>query len=213
MQDLLAYFPTLSDAQQSQFAQLGPLYTDWNAKINVVSRKDIAQLYKHHVLHSLALTQLINLRPGARVLDLGCGGGFPGVPLAIVYPEVDWTLVDSTKKKLTVINEIAGAIGLANVTTHHTRVEDFRAGRGQFDFVVSRAVAALPQLFSWARPMLSDEDRHSVPNGLVAYKGGNAQRMKEELNSLHRSIYRETYPIRDWFKEEYFWEKYLVYCN
>lgn len=213
MEELLAYFPTLSDRQRAQFEQLGPLYREWNRKINVVSRKDIDDLYKHHVLHSLALTQLINLRPGARVLDLGCGGGFPGVPLAIVYPEVEWTLVDSTKKKLTVIDAVAEATALTNVSTHHTRVEDFKSGRGQFDFVVSRAVAALPQLWSWARPLLCERDRHSIPNGLIAFKGGTGQRMKEELKSLHRSVYRETYPIREWFKEEYFWEKYLVYAN
>ena len=213
MEELLAYFPTLSGVQRERFAQLGPLYREWNQKINVVSRKDIDELYKHHVLHSLALTQLINLRPGAKVLDLGCGGGFPGVPLAIVYPEVEWVLVDSTKKKLTVIDAVAEATGLTNVTTRHTRVEDFKAGRGGFDFVVSRAVAALPQLWSWARPMLSTTDKHSVPNGLIAYKGGTTQRMKDELKSLHRSVYRESYPVREWFKEEYFWEKYLVYCN
>ncbi len=213
MDTLLEYFPDLTPEQRARFAQLGPLYAEWNQKINVVSRKDIDQLYKHHVLHSLALTRFINLRPGSKVLDLGCGGGFPGIPLAIVYPEVAWTLIDSTNKKLTVVNEVAGAIGLDNVTTVHTRVEDFKAGRGQYDFVISRAVASLPQLYSWSRLMLSDRERHSIPNGLIAYKGGNTQAMKEELNSLHRSIYRESYPIREWFKDEWFWEKYLVYCN
>ena len=213
MEDLLVYFPDLTERQREQFAQLGPLYREWNQRINVVSRKDIDELYKHHVLHSLAMTQLINFRPGARVLDLGCGGGFPGIPLAIVYPEAEWTLVDSTRKKLTVVEAVAEAIGLDNVATVHTRVEDYKAGRGRFDFVVSRAVASLPQLYSWARLMFAQQDRHSIPNGLIAYKGGSTQRMKDELKSLHRSIYRESYPIREWFKEEYFWEKYLVYCN
>ena len=213
MEELLAYFPTLTDRQRERFARLGPLYREWNQRINVVSRKDIDALYKHHVLHSLAVTQLINFRPGARVLDLGCGGGFPGIPLAIVYPEAEWTLLDATRKKLTVVEAVAAATGLTNVSTVHARVEDYKPGRGQFDFVVSRAVAALPQLFSWARPMFAKEDRHSIPNGLIAYKGGSAQRMKDELKSLHRSVYRESYPIREWFREEYFWEKHLVYCN
>ena len=213
MEQLLQYFPHFTEAQRTQFAQLEPLYREWNQKINVVSRKDIDHLYKHHVQHALAMLQLLKLRPGSNVLDLGCGGGFPGIPLAIAYPDVEWTLVDSTNKKLTVVNEVAAAVGLTNVTTVHTRVEDYKAGRGRFDFVVSRAVAPLPQLYSWSRLLLSATERHSIPNGLIAWKGGNTQQMKEELASLHRSIYRESYPIREWFKDEWYWEKYLVYCN
>ena len=213
MDEIQQYFSNLPADMLARFEQLGPLYTTWNQKINVVSRKDIDQLYKHHVLHSLALTRLINFRPGARVLDLGCGGGFPGIPLAIAFPDVNFVLVDGTGKKITVVNEVASALGLQNAKGLHTRVEDFKAGRGTFDFVITRAVAQLPQLWSWARPMLSQDDKHSIPNGLIAWKGGNAAQMKEELKSLHKSVYREVYPIREWFKDEYFWEKFLVYAN
>ncbi len=213
MELLLDYFTNFSPAQVAQFAQLDPLYREWNSKINVVSRKDIDQLYKHHVLHSLALARLLSLKPGSRVLDLGCGGGFPGIPLAIAYPETQFVLVDSRGKKITVVNEVASTLGLKNVKGLHTRVEEFKAGRLSFDFVVTRAVAKLPQLWSWSRPMLAKTDQHVIPNGLVAWKGGSSAQLKAELNSLHRSIYREVFPIREWFKDEFFWEKYLVYCQ
>jgi len=213
MEILSTYFTGFTDRQREQFEHLGPLYREWNERINVVSRKDIDALYKHHVLHSLAVARLIAFKPGTRVLDLGSGGGFPGIPLAIAFPEAHFVLVDSRGKKLTVVNEVAEAIGLTNVETHHTRVEEFKAGRASFDFVVSRAVAKLPQLWSWARPMLTNSDHHALPNGLIAFKGGNSMAMKSELKSLHRSVYREVFPIRDWFKDEYFWEKFLVYCN
>ena len=213
MQALLRYFPDLPAEMQARFAQLEPLYREWNARINVISRKDMDAFYEHHVLHSLALARLIALRPGARILDLGCGGGFPGVPLAVAHPEVEFVLVDGRGKKITVVQEVAAAVGLANVTALHTRVEDFMAGRGEFDYVVTRAVAQLPQLWSWARPMLRADDRHPLPNGLIAWKGGTNAQLKAELASLHRSVYREVYPIREWFKDEWFWEKYLVYAN
>lgn len=213
MDELATYFPQLTPAMRERFARLDPLYREWNERINVVSRKDIDELYRHHVLHSLALARLLDLKPGSEVLDLGCGGGFPGIPLAIAFPEVRWTLVDGRGKKITVVTEVAAALELGNVEARHTRVEDFRAGRGRYDFVVSRAVAPLPRLWSWARPMLSQNDHHALPNGLVAYKGGSKKQIKEELATLHRSVYREVYPIREWFRGEWFWEKVLVYAN
>ena len=207
------HFPKFDSTQLERFTALDGLYREWNEKINVISRKDIEHLYLHHVLHSLALLKLISLRPGTRLLDLGCGGGFPGIPLAIALPHVDFMLIDSTGKKIKVVEEISAALGLSNVEAKHVRVEDFKEGRGQFDYVISRAVAALPQLWSWSRPMLSKVDKHSLPNGLIAYKGGSKPQLREELNSLHRSVYREQYPLREWYKDEFFWEKYLIYCN
>ena len=213
MQPVLDYFTGLNATALQRFEQLDPLYREWNQRINGVSRRDIDELYKHHVLHSLALTRLVTLRPDAQVLDLGCGGGFPGIPLAIAYPKVHFTLIDGTRKKITVVTEIAQALGLDNVTPIHGRAEEYKAGRGGFDFVVSRAVAALPQLWEWSRPMLRAEGMHGLPNGLIAYKGGTAGAMRKELKGLHPSVYRESFAIRDWFKDEWFWEKYLVYCN
>ncbi len=211
MEELLTYFPKLDDARRARFAALGPLYREWNERINVVSRKDIDALYKHHVLHSLALTRVIDFRPGSKILDLGTGGGFPGIPLAIAYPEVRFTLIDGTRKKITVVNEVAGALKLDNVTGIHTRVEDFKQGREQYDFVVTRAVTDLAQLWLWGNRMLAKETRHALPNGILAWKGG--PRLKDELRGLHPSIYREVFPIRDFFKEEWFWEKSLVYMS
>lgn len=207
MERILHYFPKLSDTQRSQFEQLEPLYRDWNSKINVISRKDIDHIYLHHVLHSLAIARLIAFKPGASIVDLGTGGGFPGIPLAILFPETNFTLIDGTQKKIRVVEEVAAAIGLANVTPLHVRAEEIKQ---TFDFVVTRAVAPLPQLKIWSIRLLSRKQQHSLPNGLIALKGGN---IKEEIKALPRGEYVEVYPVNKFFTEPYFAEKCIVYVQ
>jgi 16S rRNA (guanine527-N7)-methyltransferase len=208
MDNILSYFPNLSLKQQEQLAQLGPLYLEWNQKINVISRKDIDNLYVHHVLHSLAIAKVINFKPGSRVLDLGTGGGFPGIPLAILFPETEFVLIDGIRKKITVVNEIAAALGLSNVEGLQQRAEE-RKGRS-FDFVVTRAVALLEKLVPWSMHLIKEEQQHALPNGLIALKGG---RVKEEVKALARGTYAEIYPIDDFFKEPFFEEKSVVYVQ
>lgn len=202
------YFPDLSDTQQQQFAQLGALYEEWNQKINVVSRKDIENLYTHHVLHSLAIAKVIRFTSGSKVLDLGTGGGFPGIPLAILFPDVEFVLIDGIRKKITVVNEVAAALGLANVTALQQRSEE-RKGR-EFDFIVTRAVALLEKLVPWSEHLVRDEQNNSLPNGLIALKGGN---VKEEVKALPRGSYSEVYPIRKFFDDAFFDEKSVVYVQ
>jgi len=209
MNELLLHFPKLTEQQQAQFAQLFPLYQDWNAKINVISRKDIDNLYAHHVLHSLAISKIIRFRPNAQVLDLGTGGGFPGIPLAIMFPETKFTLIDGTKKKLQVVQEVATAIGLENVTILQQRAEEMKAKKS-FDFVVSRAVASIDKLFAWSARLISDTHEHAIPNGLIALKGG---KVKAELKTLHRGTYFETTSLHKIFKTEYYEEKFIVYVQ
>lgn len=207
MESILKYFPDLTEKQIEQFRQLGPLYREWNEKINVISRKDIDNLYEHHVLHSLAIAKVITFKPKARILDLGTGGGFPGIPLAILFPETLFTLIDGTRKKITVVTEVAQAIGLDNVTARHIRVEEFK---GRFDFVVTRAVAKLEKLVPWSFRLIKEKQQHALPNGLLALKGGN---IKEEIQSLDRGAYTETFPLSDFFDLSYFQEKYVVYVQ
>ena len=204
---LLAYFPGMSDRQVAQFTRLGPLYEEWNARINVISRKDIGNLYERHVLHSLAIAKVIAFKPGAAVLDLGTGGGFPGVPLAILYPETVFTLVDGTGKKIQVVKEVSEALGLANVRAFHKRAEELKE---TFDFVLSRGVTTLPQLLAWARPLLKKKHQHALPNGLLVLKGGD---IKQEIKDLGKGEYAEMFPIPEFFREEYFEEKYVVYVQ
>ncbi len=208
MQLLLDYFPGLSERQQDQFAQLEPLYREWNQRINVISRKDIDHLYEHHVLHSLAIAKVVRFLPGARVLDLGTGGGFPGIPLAILFPETHFTLVDSIGKKINVVKAVAEGAGIRNVEARHQRVEDMK--RERFDFVVSRAVARLAQLVPWSFRLIKNEQLHALPNGLIALKGGQ---VKEEIAELEKGAYTETYPIQEYFPSAYFAEKYMVYVQ
>lgn len=205
MDIILKYFPTLTDTQKAQFEALGELYTDWNSKINVISRKDIGNLYEHHVLHSLGIAKIISFRPGTEVMDLGTGGGFPGIPLAILFPEVKFHLIDSIGKKIKVTTEVANAIGLKNVTTRQCRAEEEKA---QFNFVVSRAVMPLADLLKLVRKNIKKEQCNALPNGLICLKGGELQH--EILPVRHQAIATE---LTNFFKEEYFNTKKVVYVS
>lgn len=207
MEALLEHFPKLTEQQIAQFEQLGPLYREWNDKINVISRKDIDQLYPHHILHALAIPQVVKFRTGAKILDLGTGGGLPGIPLAILYPNVQFTLIDGTRKKIKVVQEIIDAIGLENAEAKHVRAEELK---DRFDFVVCRAVASLDKLVPWTQRLLKREERHALPNGLLTLKGGD---LKSEIKALGKGHYVELFPITDYFKMDYYIEKYVVYVQ
>lgn len=205
MEQILKYFPRLSEAQKEQYAALYGLYTDWNSKINVISRKDIANLYEHHVLHSLGIAKVINFTPGTHVMDLGTGGGFPGIPLAILFPETHFHLIDSIGKKIKVATEVAAAIGLKNVTLRQCRAEEEKQ---QFDFVVSRAVMPLSDLMKVIRKNISRRQHNALPNGLICLKGG-------ELGQETTSIRHKTmiYDLKDAFTEDFFKTKKVVYVT
>ncbi len=203
MQTLLKYFSDFTATQQQQFEQLLPLYKDWNDKINVVSRKDIDQLYLHHVLHSLSIAAIVEFKKGTSIIDIGCGGGFPGIPLAIFFPDVKFHLVDSIGKKLKVVNEVAAAIGLQNVTTQHTRAEEIK--NRKFDFAISRAVAPLNELWTWAKPLIKPAGINEVANGLICLKGGDLHQEISESKTRPKMM-----SIYDIFPEEYFKEKYVL---
>ncbi len=207
METILKYFPHLTPEQQQKLGALGPLYATWNERINVISRKDIEHLYLHHILHSLAIAKVISFQPGAHILDLGTGGGIPGIPLAICFPDTRFTLIDGTGKKITVVTEIAAALALSNVTAHHLRAEEVKE---KFDFVVTRGVTGLDKLFLWTSRLLKKQQRHALPNGLIALKGGNIQ---SEVKLLPKGAYVETFPILDFFTESYFEEKFVVYVQ
>ncbi len=205
MDIILKYFPNLSEVQQQQFAALYDLYTDWNSKINVISRKDITNLYEHHVLHSLGIAKVMQFRPETAVMDLGTGGGFPGIPLAILFPETHFHLVDSIGKKVKVATEIANAIGLKNVTTRHCRAEEEKQ---LFDFVVSRAVMPLTDLLKIIRKNIKKEQHNVLPNGLICLKGGELER--EVMPVKHQTL---MYDLKDYFEEEFFETKKVVYVT
>jgi 16S rRNA (guanine527-N7)-methyltransferase len=208
MNEILKYFPHLTDVQKQQFEQLLPLYKEWNEKINVISRKDIDNMYIHHVLHSLAIAKVVTFKEGAEILDLGTGGGFPGIPLAILYPSVSFLLVDSIGKKIKVVQEIAAALGLKNVEAKHIRAEEIK--NRKFDFVVTRAVASLDKLVQWSFSLIKKQHVHALPNGLLALKGGN---MKDEIKALGKGHYAEVNQITKFFKVSYFEEKAVVYVQ
>ena len=205
MDIILKYFPNLSEVQQQQFAALYDLYTDWNSKINVISRKDITNLYEHHVLHSLGIAKVMQFSPETTVMDLGTGGGFPGIPLAILFPETHFHLVDSIGKKVKVATEIANAIGLKNVTTRHCRAEEEKQ---LFDFVVSRAVMPLTDLLKIIRKNIKKEQHNALPNGLICLKGGELER--EVMPVKHQTL---MYDLKDYFEEEFFETKKVVYVT
>ena len=200
---ILKYFPNLTQQQKSQFEALYPLYIDWNEKINVISRKDIENLYEHHILHSLAIAEIIRFQPGTTVLDVGTGGGFPGIPLAILFPESTFVLIDSIGKKIKVGTEVATAIGLKNITLKHLRVQE---EKGKFDFVVSRAVMPLGELVKLVQKNINKKQINALPNGLICLKGGELQHEMMPFKSV-----AELYEVSDFFKEEYFETKKAVY--
>ena len=197
------YFKQLTERQLQQLQMLDELYREWNAKINVISRKDIDNLYEHHVLHSLAIAKAITFRPGTEILDFGTGGGFPGIPLAILFPECHFKLIDGTGKKIRVAQEVATAIGLENCQPEHLRGED---EKGRYDFVVSRAVMPLPDLVNIVRKNISKTNRNVLPNGVICLKGGELQ---AETQPFRKVV--ETNPISNWFDEEWFKEKNVIY--
>jgi 16S rRNA (guanine527-N7)-methyltransferase len=203
MELILKYFPNLTEKQKEQMAALKDLYTDWNAKINVISRKDIDNLYEHHVLHSLAIMKALRFKAGSNVLDFGTGGGFPGIPLAIMMPDVNFKLIDGTGKKIRVVEEVASAIGLENVTAEHLRGED---EKGKYDFVVSRAVMPLPDLVKIVKKNISQKQHNAMLNGVLVLKGGNVD---AEIHPYRKSV--EVSPISNWFEEEWFKEKNVIY--
>ena len=203
MEQIIKYFPKLSDNQIHQYEMLMDLYKDWNAKINVISRKDIDNLYEHHVLHSLAIAKAIGFKPDTEILDFGTGGGFPGIPLAIMFPECQFKLIDGTGKKILVATEVAKAVGLKNVVAEHLRGED---EEGRYDFVVSRAVMPLPDLVKIIRKNISKNQRNAMMNGVICLKGGNVE---AEVQPYRRIV--EVSDISQWFTEEWFHEKNVIY--
>ena len=203
MELIQKYFPNLTEKQKEQMAALKDLYTDWNAKINVISRKDIDNLYEHHVLHSLAIMKALRFKAGSNVLDFGTGGGFPGIPLAIMMPDVNFKLIDGTGKKIRVVEEVASAIRLENVTAEHLRGED---EKGKYDFVVSRAVMPLPDLVKIVKKNISQKQHNAMLNGVLVLKGGNVD---AEIHPYRKSV--EVSPISNWFEEEWFKEKNVIY--
>ena len=200
MDKILKYFPELTERQREQFEALDALYHDWNAKINVISRKDIDQLYEHHVLHSLAIAKAIRFRPGTRILDFGTGGGFPGIPLAILFPDCEFKLIDGTGKKIRVAQEVSQAIGLTNCHPEHLRGED---EKGQYHFVVSRAVMPLPDLVKIVRKNIAKPQLNALPNGILCLKGGDLQAETQPFRNIVETTDISTFFAEDWYKGKY----------
>lgn len=203
MDRILKYFPQLSQKQKEQFGMLGELYSFWNQRINVISRKDIDNIYEHHILHSLAIAKGISFKAGSRILDFGTGGGFPGIPLAIMFPECSFKLIDGTGKKILVASEVAKSIGLENCEPVQLRGEE---EKGKYDFVVSRAVMPLPDLVKIVRKNISSKHRNAMQNGVLTLKGGNVE---SEIQAFRNIV--EVTDITTWFNEDWFKEKYLIH--
>ncbi|WP_300491345.1 16S rRNA (guanine(527)-N(7))-methyltransferase RsmG [Flavobacterium sp.] len=202
MQDIVKYFPNLTEDQVSKFRELEVLYKDWNAKINVISRKDIDELYEKHVLHSLGIAKIQEFKPGSKIMDVGTGGGFPGIPLAILYPEVDFYLIDVIAKKIRVVNEVATALGLQNVKAEQMRAENVKE---EFDFIVSRAVTNMPDFVQWVKDKVKKKQNHELKNGILYLKGGD---LTEELQDFPKAT---QYDLADYFKTEFFETKKVVH--
>ncbi|HET8886937.1 MAG TPA: 16S rRNA (guanine(527)-N(7))-methyltransferase RsmG [Salinimicrobium sp.] len=202
MELIKKYFTELNDSQIEQFSALQELYKDWNLKINVVSRKDIDELYLRHVLHSLGIAKIQAFKPGAKILDVGTGGGFPGIPLAILFPETEFHLVDSIGKKIKVVDEVVAGLGLKNVKSTNGRVEDVK---GQYDFIVSRAVAVMPTFVFWVKGKIAKTSQHELRNGILYLKGGD---LSEELAEYKTA---QVYDLKNYFEEEFFETKKVVY--
>ncbi len=197
------YFPAITPAQEKQFAALYSLYAEWNDKINVISRKDIENLYVNHVLHSLGIARVMEFKPGASVLDVGTGGGFPGIPLAILFPETKFHLVDSIGKKITVVNAVAEGLGLTNVKGEQIRAEQIKS---EYDFIVSRAVTRIKEFYGWIHRKTKKVSTHPLDNGILYLKGGDLDEELAELKRLH-----QIYSLSDYFKEDFFETKKVVY--
>ena len=202
MEEILKYFPNLSENQVLQFQKLGELYPEWNSKINVISRKDIDELYVKHVLHSLGIAKVMEFQPKSKVLDVGTGGGFPGIPLAILFPETQFYLIDVIAKKIKVVNEITTALNLKNVKAEQVRAEN---AKGEFDFIVSRAVTNMPDFVSWIHDKIKKQNNHELKNGILYLKGGD---LTEELKDFPNAT---EYNLADYFKEEFFETKKVVH--
>ncbi|TVR38486.1 MAG: 16S rRNA (guanine(527)-N(7))-methyltransferase RsmG [Cryomorphaceae bacterium] len=200
---IFRYFPDLTDQQRNRFEQLGPLYAHWNQQINVISRKDMEHFYERHVLHALAIARVIRFKPGTRILDIGTGGGFPGIPLAILFPECHFHLVDSIGKKIKVVKEVSAALGLTNVQATHGRAEE---ASGSFHFVVNRAVASMQKLRHWSDGKFASDTFNSLPNGMLSLKGGD---LRDEVRDA--GVEADFYPIAEYFHEDFFLTKSVVY--
>jgi 16S rRNA (guanine527-N7)-methyltransferase len=203
MNIITKYFPKLNETQRIQFEQLQPLYAEWNAQINVISRKDFPDFYEHHVLHSLAIAKLISFTSGTKILDVGTGGGFPGIPLAIYFPQTQFHLVDSIGKKIKVVNNVIESLDLQNVTAQQIRADELT---DKYDFVVSRAVTRLPEFVPWVRKNIAQKQINSLPNGIIYLKGGNLQ---EETKPFKKYVFVKN--LSDWFEEEFFETKKVVH--
>lgn len=204
MEEILKYFPGIDDVQQERFRALEELYKDWNLKINVVSRKDIDEIYERHVLHSLGIAKCVQFLPESKILDVGTGGGFPGIPLAILFPDTAFDLVDSIGKKIKVVNEVVSGLGLENVQTYNCRVEEL-SKEDEYDFIVSRAVARMDAFVRWTKGKIAKKSRHPLKNGILYLKGGD---LSEELQAYQNAT---IFPLSDIFKEAFFSTKAVVY--